>query len=93
MALLRPTIPGKMHFHGNRGTTGRMAGTHSTVLFNSIPTSLRGLDNNKDVGKTIIETFKKDLNEYLKTVRDNPGSHNNSLVNICMKKGFHHSGT
>ena len=62
-------------------------------LFNSIPATLRGLDDKKDEGKTIIETFKKDLDEYLKTVPDNPGSHNNSLVNICMKKGSHHSST
>ena len=62
-------------------------------LFNSIPSSLRGLGNKKGVGKIIIETFKKDLDEYLKTAPDNPGSHNNSLVNICMKKGSHHRGT
>ena len=95
--LLRPTIPGLMPSHGSRGTAGRMAGTPSTVwvpdcLIQFLQAS-RGLDNKKDVGKTIIETFKKDLDEYLKTVPDNPGFHNNSLINICMKKGSHHGRT
>ena len=51
-------------------------------LYNTIPKSIRGLDNKKDVGEAVLETFKKDLDEYLKTAPDNPGTHNISLVNI-----------
>ena len=53
-------------------------------LYNSIPAGLRGLDNRVADGKTPLETFKHDLDQYLRTLPDNPGTQANSLLNITM---------
>ena len=52
-------------------------------LYNSIPADLRELENDNDKsGKEKIENFKKKLDEYLRTIPDDPGTTQNSLLQL-----------
>ena len=52
------------------------------LLYNSIPARIRSLDNMTTPGKTALETFKSQLDKYLTTLPDNPGTQYNSLLNL-----------
>ena len=49
-------------------------------LYNSIPATLRGLENDNEGEKQKPENFKKKLNKYLRTIPDTPGTSQNSLL-------------
>ena len=51
-------------------------------LFNSLPPELRELDDTVDPEKSHVDAFKEELDKYLATIPDNPGTQANSLLNI-----------
>ena len=51
-------------------------------LYNSLPPELRELDDVAEPNKTLVETFKGKLDQYLQTIPDNPGTQSNSLLNL-----------
>ena len=51
-------------------------------LYNSLPAELRRLDDRVEDGKTPLETFKEDLDKYLRTLPDNPGTQDNSMLQV-----------
>ena len=51
-------------------------------LYNSLPPELRELDDIPDENKTLVDTFKDKLDQYLQTIPDNPGTQSNSLLNL-----------
>ena len=51
-------------------------------LFNSLSAELRELDDAVDPNKTHLKAFKKELDKYLNTILDNPGTQSNSLLNL-----------
>jgi hypothetical protein len=70
---------------GDQDTTGKMGDTPSSasgLVCNTLPVHLRGLEDREEEGKTILETFKEDLDKYLRTIPDDPGTQANSLLNI-----------
>ena len=50
-------------------------------LFNSLPPEIRELDDVVHPDKSHAETFKEELDKYLATIPDIPGTQANSLMN------------
>ena len=51
-------------------------------LYNSLPAKLRELDDNPNPEAKDVNDFKKDLDAYLTLLRDEPGTHANSLLYV-----------
>ena len=52
-------------------------------LYNSIPAALRELEDDSDKsGKEKVNNFKQKLDEYLRTIPDDPGTTQNSLLQL-----------
>ena len=64
-------------------TTGRRTFyTMGPLLYNSIPSYLRELDDATTPHAKLLVTFKNNLDKYLRTIPDNPGTQGNSLLKI-----------
>ena len=51
-------------------------------LFNTLPPELRELDDTVHPEKSHVEGFKEELDKYLATIPDVPGTQANSLLNL-----------
>ena len=56
-----------------------MTGPH---LYNSLPAELRQLQDNPNPGVKEVNDFKAELDKYLTTLPDDPGTQVNSLLHI-----------